>query len=103
MTAAILIYRVIVAFGSFLEWAAKGRFQAFVFFSVVGSFLALVLIGVGVAFTLGTFEMLFDARFTFTAEDWWPITLLALSAVSGMAWAAHVCHREFKPSKRTRS
>ena len=101
MTTLVLIYLAIVAFGSFLEWAVRGKFQTFVFFTVVGSFYALGFIGVGVAFALGMLEMLFDARLTFTSQDWWWIAVLIVSAVSGMAWAAHVTHREFRPQRRT--
>lgn len=62
---------------------------------------ALGFIGVGVAFVLGTLEMLFDARPTFTSQDWWWIAVLIVSVVSGMAWAAHVTHREFRLRRRT--
>lgn len=102
MTTLVLIYLAIVAFCSFLEWAVKGKCQTFVFFTVVGSFCSFCLIGVGVAFVLGTSEMLFDARPTFTSQDWWWIVVLIVSAVSGMAWAAHVTHREFTPQRRPR-
>ena len=102
MTTLVLIYLAIVAFGSFLEWAVGGKFQTFVFFTVVGSFCALGFIGVGVAFALGMLEMLFDASFTFTSEDWWWIAVLIVSTVSGMAWAAHVTHREFRSNEEAR-
>jgi len=102
VTTLVLIYLAIVAFGSFLEWAVKGKCQTFAFFTVVGSFCALGFIGVGVAFVLGTLEMLFDASFTFTSEDWWWIAVLIVSTVSGMAWAAFVTHQEFRPDKEGR-
>lgn len=98
MTTLVLIYLALVAFGSFLEWAVKGKLQTFVFFTVVGSFCSFCFIGIGVAFTLGTLEMLFDAQFTFTSKDWWGITILIASTLSGMIWAAHVTHREFRSS-----
>jgi ABC-type dipeptide/oligopeptide/nickel transport system permease subunit len=101
VTTLVLIYLAIVAFCSFLEWAVKGKCQTFVFFTVVGSFCALGFIGVGVAFALGMLEMLFDASFTFTSQDWWWIAVLIVSVVSGMAWATHVTHREFRPRRRT--
>lgn len=102
MTTFVLIYLAIVVFGSFLEWAVKGKPQTFVFLTVVGSFFSFCFISLGVAFTLGLLQMLSDAHFTFTSEDWWWIAVLIVSAMSGMAWAAHVTHREFRSNEEAR-
>jgi hypothetical protein len=102
VTTLVLIYLALVAFGSFLEWAVKGKLQTFVFFTVVGSFGSFCFISIGVALTLGLLQMLFDAHFTFTSEGWWWMVVLIASTVAGMVWAAFHTHREFKSDTEER-
>jgi hypothetical protein len=97
----VLIWLLIVGFGSFLEWSAKSRFGAFIFFSVLGTIVSGIFLMLGAAMieaTLNLFESGISGNFL---ENTWPTVWLTLSLLSGTVWAfvrvhGKECRRQFR-------